>query len=126
MCVCTAGSSRHLPPAGTASRTVQELCGAEPVRGSSCPPLYQRSQSVEALALPGQLLAHPDRCGALLQMPKVALLFLVQGPVPHERLWTEWFLSSTDRVSAACTAAAVCSATDPGNAPGPGQVRPAG
>ena len=32
-----------------------------------------------------------DECGRVTGMPKVALLFLTRGPMPHEQLWYNWF-----------------------------------
>ena len=40
--------------------------------------------------LPPPLLMQHDACDALLQIPKVAMLFLTPGALPHERLWREW------------------------------------
>ena len=32
-----------------------------------------------------------DHCAMALHAPKVALLFLMRGNVPHEKLWHRWF-----------------------------------
>lgn len=32
-----------------------------------------------------------DHCAHALHAPKVALLFLTTGPLPHEELWRRWF-----------------------------------
>ena len=32
-----------------------------------------------------------DLCAMALRAPKVALLFLMRGHVPHEKLWRRWF-----------------------------------
>ena len=32
-----------------------------------------------------------DHCAMALRMPKVALLFLVRGELPHKELWRRWF-----------------------------------
>ena len=32
-----------------------------------------------------------DQCAAALRMPKVALMFLTTGDMPHGKLWREWF-----------------------------------
>lgn len=40
--------------------------------------------------IPPPLLRQHDACDALLQIPKVAMLFLTPGALPHERLWREW------------------------------------
>lgn len=34
-----------------------------------------------------------DQCAAALRMPKVALMFLTTGDMPHGKLWREWFES---------------------------------
>ncbi len=34
-----------------------------------------------------------DDCAAALHLPKLALLFLTVGEMPHERLWSDWFAS---------------------------------
>ena len=33
-----------------------------------------------------------DHCAHALHAPKVALLFLTTGPLPHEELWRRWFI----------------------------------
>lgn len=40
---------------------------------------------------------HPafSPCDHLLQLPKVAMLFLTPGKLPHERLWREWLEGAT-------------------------------
>lgn len=58
-----------------------------------------------------QLGQHPDECGALLQMPKVALMFLTRGPMPHEELWNRWLASAAGLVAVDCTSSSVCSPT---------------
>ncbi|KAK9808849.1 hypothetical protein WJX72_005003 [[Myrmecia] bisecta] len=40
-----------------------------------------------------------DRCAAALRMPKVALMFLTRGDMPHERLWSDWFAGGAGLVS---------------------------
>ena len=32
-----------------------------------------------------------SRCASALRAPKVAMLFLTRGDMPHERLWRRWF-----------------------------------
>lgn len=56
-----------------------------------------------------QLGRHPDHCGAMLQMPKVALMFLTRGPMPHEELWNRWLASAAGLVAVDCTSNSLCS-----------------
>ena len=37
-----------------------------------------------------------------MHAPRVALLFLVKGDMPHERLWERWFSSIDSTVYAGC------------------------
>ena len=55
-----------------------------------------------------ELTHHADQCGALLQMPKVALMFLTRGPMPHEELWNRWLASAAGLVAVDCASASVC------------------
>lgn len=43
-----------------------------------------------------------DECAYATRTPRVALLFLVKGYVPHERLWERWFRSIDSMVYAGC------------------------
>ncbi len=56
-----------------------------------------------------QLNQHPDQCGAMLQMPKVALMFLTRGPMPHEELWNRWLASAAGLVAVDCASSSLCS-----------------
>ncbi len=58
-----------------------------------------------------QLDQHPDLCGAMLQMPKVALMFLTRGPMPHEELWNRWLASAAGLVAVDCASSSLCSQT---------------
>ena len=58
-----------------------------------------------------QLNKHPDHCGAMLQMPKVALMFLTRGPMPHEELWNRWLASAAGLVAVDCASSSLCSQT---------------
>ena len=58
-----------------------------------------------------QLGQHPDHCGAMLQMPKVALMFLTRGPMPHEELWNRWLASAAGLVAVDCASSSLCSQT---------------
>ena len=44
----------------------------------------------------------------MLRIPKVALMFLTQEAMPHERLWEKWLASVAGQVPTLCTANAVC------------------
>ena len=35
-----------------------------------------------------------DECAAALHLPKLALLFLTVGSLPHDKLWSDWFASA--------------------------------
>ena len=48
-------------------------------------------------------------CGEALQLPQVALLFLVKGPMHHEVLWRLWFESAAGLLPTDALAAALCS-----------------
>jgi hypothetical protein len=53
-------------------------------------------------------------CGTVLQVPKVALLFLTVGPLPHHQTWEQWLKAArgwlpTDAVRAACDGPAALS-----------------
>lgn len=43
-----------------------------------------------------------DRCAYGLRAPKVALLFLVRGDMPHEALWRRWFEDVDSAVFSSC------------------------
>ena len=43
-----------------------------------------------------------DQCAYATRTPRVALLFLVKGDMPHERLWERWFRSIDSTVYAGC------------------------
>ena len=43
-----------------------------------------------------------DQCAYATHTPRVALLFLVRGDMPHERLWERWFSSVDSTVYAGC------------------------
>ena len=58
-----------------------------------------------------QLGQHPDHCGAMLHMPKVALMFLTRGPMPHEELWNRWLASAAGLVAVDCASNSLCSQT---------------
>ena len=47
-------------------------------------------------------------CASVLRIPKVALMFLTQEAMPHERLWEKWLASVAGLVPTLCTANAVC------------------
>lgn len=44
----------------------------------------------------------------MLQIPKVAIMFLTQGPMPHEALWGRWLESITGLMPTLCLGNAVC------------------
>ena len=83
-------------------------------RCPSLPSCAQIGESGGATAVEEQLASAPDRCGIALRMPRVAMLFLTRGPMPHEALWTAWLAGARGHIQAECAAAAVCSAEDPG------------
>lgn len=58
-----------------------------------------------------QLNKHDDHCGAMLQMPKVALMFLTRGPMPHEELWNRWLASAAGLLAVDCASSSLCSQT---------------
>lgn len=80
---------------------------------TQCMPLDEvldsAGQSLTAPALATELQQHDDQCGALLQMPKVALMFLTRGPMPHEELWNRWLASAAGLVAVDCASASLCS-----------------
>eukprot|EP00884_Botryococcus_braunii_P000016 jgi/Botrbrau1/10014/Bobra.0012s0101.1 len=47
-------------------------------------------------------------CGATLRIPKVALLFLTRGEMPHERVWRAWLESAAGLLPMYCLASALC------------------
>ncbi len=47
-------------------------------------------------------------CPEQLQIPKVAMMFLTQGPMPHEELWKRWLASIAGFIPTLCLANAVC------------------
>ena len=49
----------------------------------------QQEESLDAAAGKGLPADGPAAAAALL-LPKVALMFLTRGPMPHERLWNDW------------------------------------
>lgn len=50
----------------------------------------------------------PKSCPEVLQVPKVAMLFLTQGPMPHEELWKRWLASIAGTIPTLCLGNAVC------------------
>jgi len=50
----------------------------------------------------------PKGCPGVLQLPKVAMMFLTQGPMPHEPLWEAWLAGISGLVPTLCVANAVC------------------
>ncbi|BDA45402.1 probable glycosyltransferase BC10 at C-terminar half [Coccomyxa sp. Obi] len=53
-----------------------------------------------------------DACGALVGVPKVAMLFLATKGFAHSALWAMWFQQAGGLLPADCAAAAVCTAGD--------------
>ena len=51
-----------------------------------------------------------DTCGALVGVPKVAMLFLATKGFAHSAVWAMWFQQAGGLLPADCAAAAVCSA----------------
>ena len=49
-----------------------------------------------------------DACDVALGGPKVALMFLTRGDLPHERVWARWLEDAADAVPLYCVAAAAC------------------
>lgn len=43
-------------------------------------------------------LSSVDSCGQVLEVPKIALLFLIKGPLYHGEMWEKWFESAQDMV----------------------------
>ncbi|KAL3144019.1 hypothetical protein ABBQ32_003823 [Trebouxia sp. C0010 RCD-2024] len=81
---------------------------------TQCPPITEVLDIEghhDSSLLAQQLGQHPDDCGALLQMPKVALMFLTRGPMPHEELWNRWLASAAGLVAVDCTSTSLCSQT---------------
>lgn len=63
----------------------------------------------------GPLLAngtcrHTDLCTQLFRIPKVAIMFLTKGNMPHEELWRMWFASAEGRLPYQQAADGVCAA----------------
>lgn len=73
--------------------------------------LDDAGEDLQASDLATELSHHEDQCGALLQMPKVALMFLTRGPMPHEELWNRWLASAAGLVAVDCASASLCSQT---------------
>ena len=53
-----------------------------------------------------------DACGALVGVPKVAMLFLATKGFAHSAVWAMWFQQAGGLLPADCAAAAVCAAGD--------------
>ena len=60
--------------------------------GSSCLRAQHHRRTVPAA----------DQCAHATRTPRVALLFLVKGDMPHERLWERWFNSIDSTVYTGC------------------------
>lgn len=65
----------------------------------------------------GPLLAngtcrHIDLCAQLFRIPKVAIMFLTKGDMPHEQLWRMWFSSAEGRLPYQQAAEGVCAANN--------------
>ena len=53
---------------------------------------------------------HTDLCAQLFRIPKVAIMFLTKGEMPHEELWRMWFASAEGRLPYQQAADGVCAA----------------
>ena len=99
--------------------SVAGCAGSADAKSPDCcpglPHCVQRGKPGGAPALDEQLASAPDHCGAALRMPRVAMLFLTRGPMPHEALWTAWLAGARGHIQAECAAVTMCSAEDPGN-----------
>jgi len=51
---------------------------------------------------------HGGGCGASIGSPKVALLFLTKGAMPHDAMWAAWLEGAAGLVAADCAADAAC------------------
>lgn len=47
-------------------------------------------------------------CSRTLTIPKVALMFLTKGAMPHEALWEKWLAGTEGLIPTLCAANAVC------------------
>lgn len=54
--------------------------------------------SVSELAPAEIMESSVDSCGQVLEVPKIALLFLIKGPLYHGAMWEKWFESARDAV----------------------------
>eukprot|EP00887_Chlorella_sp_A99_P000994 scaffold5.g994.t1 len=52
-----------------------------------------------------------DACADALELPRVALLFLVKGPMRHEELWRRWFAYAADLVPTPFVQQRLCGTT---------------
>lgn len=52
--------------------------------------------------------ASDGSCDAALNHPKVALMFLTRGALPHEALWARWLDAAAGLLPLPCVAAAAC------------------
>ncbi|KAL4426019.1 hypothetical protein ABPG75_010035 [Micractinium tetrahymenae] len=60
------------------------------------------------LTPPEVATASSDSCAQALGISKVALMFLVKGPMHHEQAWRHWFASAGGLLPVNATQAAVC------------------
>lgn len=120
----TAGKTSQVPNAELSTNSILDRICHAPVDAepdhrkqspTQCMPLNEvlddAGESLAAPALAKELQQHDDQCGALLQMPKVALMFLTRGPMPHEELWNRWLASAAGLVAVDCASASLCSQT---------------
>lgn len=49
-----------------------------------------------------------DACAAVINMPKIAMLFLATKGFPHAAMWAMWFQQARGLVPRDCVTAALC------------------
>ncbi len=93
------GSSGDSEPAVVG--TVEFLAQAElqcPTHRSSFSKIVQEASADLKDAPP----VSSDDCAAALHLPKLALLFLTVGTMPHDKLWSDWFAAAKGKCCTLC------------------------
>ncbi|KAK9815960.1 hypothetical protein WJX74_007174 [Apatococcus lobatus] len=110
------GRSRVLSgSAGESEPAVVEYTAQAQTAELRCPAQRQSfSQSVQegSKGLKDAPPVSPDECAAALHLPKLALLFLTVGSLPHDKLWSDWFASAKGLVPRDYLEAARCEAQE--------------
>lgn len=102
LCTVASLSSRHSTHSDMADALLAANAAAGSSRGGGASrQLGEANDVAEALA-----------CADALQIPQVAMLFLVKGPLRHEAMWRAWFERAEGLLPAQAVSNALCASED--------------